>query len=113
MITQRPRAAVRITITSRMLEQPGQYLNEWGLRQIRQALLGIPERAPITIDLGWHGPDYRLINELAHHAPTNQVAFESASWSAALEAAERLHAVINDDSEAWAALAKFDPWRVA
>jgi hypothetical protein len=46
-----PRTAVRITITTDMLDRGGM-LASYALRQIERALWHVPERCPITLDLG-------------------------------------------------------------
>jgi hypothetical protein len=90
------RCAIRITITSRMLEHGEPYLNDWGLRTIRRLLGNVPKRAPVTIDLGWlTRVDYGLVSELAV-LPCQNLTFEAADWQVALQAVTQLNHLLDD-----------------
>jgi len=95
-----PRAAVRITLTARHLDDGG-WLSNRAVREVQSALFDVPCSALVALDLGpLRHIDRRLVQVLALMPAVQNLRFESSDWRTASEYVVELAASLRPDKAA-------------
>jgi hypothetical protein len=90
---------VRVTVSGGMLDDCG-WLTSEAENHLRMLLWSVPDRAPVTFDLGpSRHVNSTLINTLSLLPCANQVTFEAADWRIAYDAALELGARLAADRQ--------------